>query len=110
MDLMLDIIGKLGLKKPVDLTLKNRKAKDWDAFYQPIYSDKNGTLKSHRIVIYIADPQRDFATLLAHELIHAWQEEHYKQEMHGRWFQEKAEELQEEFGIENIFLEEFDYE
>lgn len=108
MELMLDIIEELGLKKPVDLTIKTRKAKDCDAFYQPIYSDKNGELKSHRIVVYIINPERSFETLVAHELIHAWQEENHKQEMHGDWFQTKAEQLEDIFGLEDIYRSEVD--
>ena len=94
----------LGLKKPVTITIKTRKGRDCDAFYFPDYSDRTGKLKGHKITIYTVDCGRDFETLLAHELIHAWQEEKNKAEFHGKYFQTMAKSMVESFGLKNIYI------
>lgn len=99
------MISWLDLKKPVDLTIKTRKGKDCDAYYLPNYSDRNGRLKGHKIVVYLTDSGRTLETLVAHELIHAWQEENNKQEFHGKHFQRLAESMGSAFGLEKIYWE-----
>lgn len=108
MILLNDLIQTLGLTKPVTLTIKTRKGKDCDAYYLPLYSDRTGKLIGHKITIYTKKTTRDFETLLAHELIHAWQEEQKKQEIHGKHFRKIAEQLELEFGLTEIFIKGID--
>ena len=75
-----EYIKFLGLKKPVNLRIITRKNRWADAEYEPEYSDKTGKLKEHKITIFFKNNTRDFDTLVAHELIHAWQEENKKSE------------------------------
>jgi hypothetical protein len=100
-----DYINFLGLKKPVVLRIKTRKNKhDYDALYESHYSDRTGKLLEHRITIFTQDAHRDFDTLLAHELIHAWQEENSKAEIHGKHFRKYAKRMTEHFGLQNIYI------
>lgn len=101
-----DYIKFLGLVKPVTVRVKTgRTKKDYDALYQARYSDKTGKLLGHCITIYTQDSSRDFDTLLAHELIHAWQEEHSKNEIHGKHFKKYAKKMTEHFGLQEIYIE-----
>lgn len=110
MKLLHDTIQILGLKKPVTVTMKNRRGRDCDAFYMPHYSDRNGRLIGHKITIYTLESDRPFETLLAHELIHAAQEEKGRQEFHGEFFQYWAQELGRVLGLKEIYLPEVDEE
>ena len=94
----------LGLKLPVTLTVKTREGKTCEAFYIGDYSTKTGKLKGHKITIYTKNSGRDFDTLLAHELIHAWQEEKGKAEIHGQYFQTLADSMSASFGLKDIFI------
>ncbi len=100
----------LKLKKPVNLTVINRKNKSADAEYEPEYSDKTGKLKNHNITIWFCDNTRDFDTLVAHELIHAWQEENKKWETHGPAFIKCARKMEKEFGLREVYLPDVDEE
>jgi hypothetical protein len=100
----------LGLKKPVNIRIINRKNKWADADYEAEYSDKTGKLKEHLITIYYKDNCRDFDTLVAHELIHAWQEENKKAETHGKYFIKYARKMEKEFGLTEIYLPDVDEE
>jgi predicted SprT family Zn-dependent metalloprotease len=51
---------------------------------------------------------RDFNTLLAHELIHAWQEENRKAETHGKHFKKLAKQLESQFGFTEIYIKGID--
>ncbi len=102
------MIEYLGIRLPVEVSVRTRRRADCDAFYIGVYSDKTGLLKSHKIVVYTVDAHRDFDTLLAHELIHAWQEEHKKAEIHGRHFQRLAQAMGEHFGLQNIYMPDVD--
>ena len=83
----------LELQKPVDLRIIQRFNKSADAYYEPIYSEK-GKLKRHKITIYTVDACRDFDTLLAHELVHAWQEEKgFTKRAHGKQFRRMAHKI-----------------
>lgn len=105
MQLLNDLIKALGLQKPVMLTIKTRRGKDCDAYYMPQYSDRTGKLKAHRITIYTVESTRSFETLLAHELIHAKQEEQSKEEFHGKYFVKWAADLEKQFPtIKDIYL------
>lgn len=102
-----DFVRFLGLKKPVHVTLKNRAGKDCDAYYLPRYNDA-GKLVSHRITIFTVGNSRPLAVLLAHELIHAKQEELQKQEIHGRIFKKWAKAFYKNFALEDIFIKGID--
>lgn len=94
----------LGLKKPVDLRIISRYEKYADAYYEPVYSS-SGKLKRHKITIYLIDACRDFETLLAHELIHAWQEETRKtKKAHGKAFVRCAKKMELEFNLKELYL------
>lgn len=109
MQLLNDLIQALGLQKPVTITIKTRAGKDFDAYYMPDYSDRTGELKGHRITIYTVDSTRSFETLLAHELIHAKQEEQRKEEFHGKYFIKLAATLEQQFpDIKDIYLKKVD--
>ena len=108
MQILKDLIEHLELVLPVDLTIKTRKGKDCDAFYLPIHSQRTGKLKGHRIVIYTVDTGRTFEALLAHELIHAAQEENRKLEIHGEYFVELARELEDLYSLDDIYDPEID--
>ena len=108
MEILNTLIKHLGLKKPVAVTIKTKKGKDCDALYVPRYSDRTAKLIGHKIVIYTVGTTRSFETLLAHELIHAKQEEMRLTEIHGDFFQQTALEVESSFGIEDIYLDDTD--
>lgn len=110
MELLNTLIEYLEITKPVTLTIKTRKNKDADAFYLPHYSDRTAKLIGHRITIYTVDTSRDFDTLLAHELIHAKQEEMRVAEIHGPVFTTLAADLEHHFGFEEIYIHDVDLE
>lgn len=103
-------IQYLGLKKPVNLKIITRKNRWADAEYEPEYSDKTGKLKQHNITIYFKDNSRDFETLVAHELIHAWQEENKKSETHGKYFIKYARKMEKDFNLTEIYIDGVDEE
>ena len=75
----------LGLEKPYIIKLNSKGKKSASAEYRASYN-RGGDLVSHQITIYLGNqPQdtRDIETLVAHELIHAFQEEHNIIEIHG---------------------------
>lgn len=108
MKLLNELIKHLELTKPVTITIKTRKGKDCDAFYLPHYSDRTAKLIGHKIVVYTVDTSRDFDTLLAHELIHAKQEEMRVAEIHGPIFTTLAADLETNFGLQEIFIHDVD--
>ena len=110
MKLLNTLIQHLGLTLPVTVTIKTRKGKDCDALYLPHYSDRTAKLIGHKITIYTVDTTRDFDTLLAHELIHAKQEEMRIAEIHGPVFTTLAADLETNFGISEIYIHDIDEE
>ena len=108
MKLLHALIAHMGITKPVTVTIKTRKNKDADAFYLPHYSDRTAKLIGHKITIYTVDTTRDFDTLLAHELIHAKQEEMRIAEIHGPVFTTLAADLETNFGLQEIFIYDVD--
>lgn len=103
-------IKYLGLKKPVNLRIITRKNKYAEAEYEPEYSDKTGRLKEHKITIFYKEITRGLDTLIAHELIHAWQEENKKQETHGKYFKKYARKMEKDFNLTEIYIEGIDEE
>lgn len=103
----------LGLKSPVELTFKTKSNKSMDAVYYPKFSNR-GNLKAHKIVLFLgnqtADAKRNLNELIAHELIHAWQQENNIQEFHGLNFVLQAIAMDDKFNLPNIYLAELDDE
>ena len=90
----------LGLEKPYTIKLNSKGKKSASAEYRASYN-RGGELVSHQITIYLGNqPQdtRDIETLIAHELIHAFQEEHNIIEIHGDDFIDVA-------GLLSMYLE-----
>ena len=105
-----EYIKFLGLKKPVNLRIITKRNRWADAEYEPEYSDKTGKLCEHNITVYFKDNTRDFETLIAHELIHAWQEENRAYETHGPAFIKYARKMEKHFGLREIYLPDIDAE
>ena len=84
-----------------------------DAVYYPKFSNK-GNLKAHKITVYLgnqdANSPRTLNELIAHELIHAWQQENNLVEFHGINFRMRAIAMDDEFDLPNIYLVELDDE
>jgi hypothetical protein len=106
---MKQFIDYLKLKKPVTIRIVPRKNPECDAEYEPEYSER-GKLCEHFITVYTNNPTRDFETLIAHELIHAWQEEHKKTETHGPAFIKYANKIQRDFGLRDVYIAGIDLE
>ena len=102
MQLLKDMVKFLGLKKRVELTIKTVPGEEEDAYYLSIRSDR-GRLVGHEIVIFTENTERSFETLLAHELIHAWQEEKRYDENHGPKFKDMAAKMEDEFNLIDIY-------
>jgi hypothetical protein len=78
----------LGLEKPYTIKLNSKGKKSASAEYRASYN-RGGELISHQITIYLGnqlEDTRDIETLIAHELIHALQEEEGIIEIHGEYF------------------------
>jgi len=91
----------LELSKPVELRLRFQNNQETDAEYNPKFN-KWDSIKRHIITVYISQEfelQRDIKTLIAHEMIHAWQAENEWGEIHGERFKYWADVLERQFGI-----------
>jgi predicted SprT family Zn-dependent metalloprotease len=113
MNIIFDIVDYLGLQKPYKIELKSRGNKSATAKYWALYSDKGaGGLHSHWIRVYLRNigipGERDLNTIIAHELIHAWQEEKGYTDIHGTSFQMKAAEIAAEFKMPGVYNPETD--
>lgn len=106
---MKQFIDYLGLKKPITIRIVPKGNKLADAEYEAEYTEK-GKLLEHIITVYTKGLQRNFETLIAHELIHAWQEENKKSETHGPAFIKYARKMERDFGLCNIYDPEVDEE
>ena len=90
----------LALEKPYTIKLNSKGKKSASAEYRASYN-RGGELVSHQITIYLGNQDtdsRDIETLIAHELIHAFQEEHNIIEIHGDDFIDVA-------GLLSMYLE-----
>jgi SprT-like family len=109
-NLLFSICQYLKLKKPVDIQFRFCKTSEYDAEYWPKMRD-NGKVKRHIIRFYVCsdlDFDREFNTLLAHELIHAYQAERGLTEIHGKHFKRLAKKLEKRFALTNIYNSELD--
>lgn len=107
-----ELIEFLALEKDVELTFTTKANAKCDAEYSPVYREnKSGewNLKKHRIKLFVGNElERDLNSLIAHELIHAWQEENGKDEIHGKHFRKMSRKLEAEFGLLGIYNPEID--
>lgn len=104
-DLIANVIRFLQLQKPYAITLKP-KLKDAAAVYYSVY--RKNKLVKHLIEISVENlpyDMRDLNTLIAHELIHAWQTEFTdEQKMHGPEFRKMAKLVSAEFDLPLIYI------
>ncbi len=92
----------LGLTKPIDINIRMRakQFEEYTAGYYAVYTREK--LKKHEIRVYLSNitdnpNERDFKTIICHELIHAWQEENGFTDIHGESFQRMARKMQKHF-------------
>lgn len=104
------LVDYLRLEKPFQIQLKSRKNKNQDAAYWAIYQDGgDGELSSHLIRIYLGNnADRSVNSLIAHELIHAWQEENLIKEIHGQEFRTMSAQVSRRFSLKNVYIPERD--
>lgn len=104
--LILACIEILELKRPVDIRFVSRiRNKNWCAYH---YAEiKNEKVIKHVIKYSLEtsrDTDRDMQTIIAHEMVHAWQAEYYPHSAtHGVRFRDKAFDLRD-----NLLNEGFD--
>lgn len=98
----------LDLKYPVKVKFSREKNRFIDAEYWPELSD-SGKARYHRIIIYHR-PARSIKTLIAHELIHAWQYEHGKTEIHGKHFRRLARKFKQRYNLREVYIPRTDLE
>lgn len=100
----------LNLTKPVEIKLvMYRKSRDWSAIYKPKYNDC-GALIKHCITISLEKTlDRSMEALIAHELIHAWQEENSVADYHGKPFQKMARKISRSYPrLTDIYISNLD--
>lgn len=100
----------LGLKCPYTIKLKSKESRDTAAYWTMV--NDHGILDYHLIHIYMGNlrykGERDLETLIAHELIHAWQAENNLDEIHGPGFIKIAAKMSEKFELPRIYIPEVD--
>jgi hypothetical protein len=95
------VVGDLKLELPVSIKLCTREKKI-AAVYEPKFKGEN--LKSHKIVVYMGgEHDRDLFTLVAHELIHAYQCENNLVDVHGKSFRLMARYLDLIYNLPDIY-------
>ena len=97
----------LSITQPYRIELVSRGNAKNEALYWPTYSDKKGKL-THNIRVYMGNGDRVLDALIAHEFIHAWQEEQKLQEIHGPQFINMAQILENHTGLTQIYEKEID--
>lgn len=98
------LIKYLELELPVKFKVIKNELSDIDAEYQAKF-DRWGNPMGHLITVWELDCSRPLESLIAHELIHAWEFEHGIVEgLHSPEFKQMAEAIESDFGIEEIYL------
>ena len=97
----------LGLKHTFEIQLRNTSKDIATAEYWCIRNEK-GKIKKHVIRVYLLNiwgnpAERDLETIIAHELIHAWQDENGFGDIHGDSFQQIARSMSIRFSLPNIY-------
>lgn len=96
------VVDDLKLELPVDVKLSTREKKI-AAVYEPRFKGDN--LESHKIVVYMGgEHDRDLFTLIAHELIHAYQCENNLTDVHGKSFRLMARYLDLIYELPSIYI------
>ena len=104
-NLIEDLVRYLDLEIPYRIIIKPSLKSGCCGEY--VEMRRKGKLIQHRISL-AADSfiERSFESLIAHELIHAWQVEWTKEtEHHGKEFKRMARNIEQEFGIPSIFIQ-----
>ena len=89
-------VSIMNLKKPYKVSLVSKMRDKVCAFYTASYSAK-GILLRHNIKVNmqtVTEGYRTLNSLIVHEFIHAWQEEHNITEFHGKDFERMAKILE----------------
>ncbi len=96
----------LGLKSPYKIEMVSKKNKNMAAGYWSLYKNGGkGKLHCHVIRVYLGNKDyRDLETLIAHEMIHAWQEENGHEDIHGKSFKKMARKMSKEFDLPHIYI------
>ena len=98
------LIEYLRIKNPVTITISTKEHKSVDGYYTPRYSSDD-ELVGHNIRVYInSDSPRSIEATIAHELIHAWQEENSDDAVHGRRFAYRARKLESSFALAHVYI------
>lgn len=97
--LIRDCLGYMALLRKFEIILKDKVKKTYTAKYEALYNDR-GELVKHLITVYVGNlfknpGERNIETLIAHELVHAWQEETGAEDTHGDSFVQMAGQLQD---------------
>lgn len=100
MDIITAVSQYLKLDKPVDIVIRQRSNKKATAKYWGLY--RGNKLKRHLIHIYLLNisdnpSERRLDTIIAHELIHAKQEEMGYKDIHGKSFKRYSARVKERF-------------
>lgn len=104
----------LNLEKPVQIRTKEAGRRIFDFEKGAAAAGYRFNRGKHEIEAHRTSGRGNIKTLLAHEFVHAWQEEHDpKGSDHGLRFQEKAEQLKavlksKGFVIGRIYIKELD--
>lgn len=86
----------LNLKAPVEVRFVPKlRNKSWNAYHIGRFNDSNKVIRHViKIITGYEDYSRNTLTIIAHEMVHAWQAEYApKSAVHGKVFQRKAREL-----------------
>lgn len=97
----------LGIKKPYEIEIRSKSHKKMTAAYWGLYTEK-GNLSKHLIRVYLGNftnpNERPLESIIAHEMIHAWQEENGINEIHGLKFIAKAQGISRAFNLTQVFI------
>jgi hypothetical protein len=99
------LIETLGLKWDIQINLMRENHGEDVADY--MCDDESG----HIITVYLpalAEDSRDLETIIAHELIHAWQEENGHADTHGASFKKAARRVAKKFNLPHVYLPDVD--
>lgn len=97
----------LNIQRPFKLELVSKSHKTDCGSYWAIYSQKKRNL-SHLIRVYIKDSPRSVDSIIAHEFVHAWQEEQGYMGVHTPEFIQMARRLSIHLSIPLIYDPEYD--
>lgn len=104
------VCNDLYLELPVDVRLKTTE-NNIAAEYVPVFGETESEIKKHKITVWMGgENDRDLFTLIAHELIHAYQAENQFLDTHGRSFKLMARYLGLLYDLPDIYRADLDCE